>query len=103
MRFSVLACLLLPVLLGVSAQEEPEWRREVLDPRYTVEWRSDFETKQLEFLIRAKTTGFVGFGLSVGGTMNGADIVIGGVHPDGTKYFSVSKTNQVALQPCSII
>lgn len=67
-------------------------QREVLEStgRVIVEWEVDFADKTILFDVTAETTGFVGFGLSPGGGMSGSDIVIGGIHPNGTSYFSVS-------------
>jgi hypothetical protein len=62
---------------------------EELDPlgRYQVSWEVNLETELVTFNVVAQTTGFVGFGISNSGGMAGADIVIGGVWPNGTAYF----------------
>ncbi len=36
------------------------------------------------------TTGWIGFGLSPSGEMEGSDVVIGGVDPQGQAYFQVA-------------
>ena len=66
-------------------------RDELLEPNgtYRVQWKYFPDNSTVEFEISAETTGFVGFGLSPIGGMVGADIVIGGVLPSGTVYFSV--------------
>ena len=54
-------------------------------------WNLKREEKEIYFTVEAKTTGWVGFGISSGqGRMEGADIVIGWVK-DGKTYFKVSK------------
>lgn len=58
--------------------------------RVVVEWEVDFVDKTILFDVTAKTTGFVGFGLSPGGGMSGSDIIIGGISSNGGSYFSVS-------------
>lgn len=71
-------------------------RKELIssNPDFTVDWEITDETSRnatVTFNLTVKTTGFVGFGISKNGGMGGADIVIGGVLPNGTVYFSVSK------------
>ena len=54
-------------------------------------WNLKREEKEIYFTVEAKTTGWVGFGISSGqGRMEGADIVIGWVK-DGKTYFKVSE------------
>ncbi len=66
-------------------------REEVLEPNeaYVVQWKVTPETSTVQFMVTAATTGFVGFGLSPAGGMRGADIVVGGVFPNGSTYFAV--------------
>lgn len=46
--------------------------------------------------MEAKTTGWVGFGISTGcGQMAGADIVIGGVAQEGKRYFTVGSAGRL--------
>jgi len=54
-------------------------------------WNVSTKEKEINFTVEAKTTGWIGFGISSGnGKMKGADIVIGWVK-DGQSYFKVSK------------
>ena len=71
-------------------------RSEYLDTneKYYVEWEVDFNTNLVTFNVQVETTGYVGFGVSPGPSMAGADIVIGGVHPNGSSYFGVSASAQ---------
>jgi len=71
-------------------------RKIEFNENYTVEWQANFDEKTIVFNITAKTSGFVGFGLSRSGGMEGADIVIGGVLDNGTSYFDV---NLFAFRP----
>ena len=66
-------------------------QREVLDPsgKIIAEWKADIVAKKITFDVTGETTGYIGFGLSKGGGMKDADIVIGGIHPSGNPYFSV--------------
>lgn len=74
-------------------------QREVLEGngRVVLEWEVDFQQKKIVFDLTAETTGFVGFGLSPVGGMAGSDIVVGGIHPNGTSYFSVSRSYSRAV------
>lgn len=56
---------------------------------YMVQWEAYSDIKTIIFELTVATTGFVGFGISPVGGMTGADIIIGGVHPNGSVYFSV--------------
>ena len=60
-----------------------------MSEEYQVEWTTDLET--IFIRVTCKTLGFVGFGISPNGGMNGADIFIGGVDDStGNAYFGVS-------------
>lgn len=58
-----------------------------------LEWRIDYKTKTITFDLTCRTTGYVGFGLQQQQLHQGkddrADIVIGGIYPNGTSYFTV--------------
>jgi len=61
------------------------------DQNVNLYWNVSAEEKDIYFTVEAKTTGWIGFGISSGqGKMEGADIVIGWVK-DGKAYFKVSK------------
>lgn len=87
------------VFLGVSVASSEDFvgensigkRQEYLDSngKYLVQWEAYTDTQTIVFDLTVATTGYVGFGISPVGGMTGADIIIGGVHPNGTVYFSV--------------
>ncbi|NWH27738.1 MOXD2 protein, partial [Grus americana] len=52
-------------------------------------WDHD-EQEMMTFELQVHTTGWVAFGFSPHGELPGSDIVIGGVFPNGSIYFSVS-------------
>lgn len=58
------------------------------DQKYYLEWVVLWPERRIIFNVTVQTTGYVGFGLSLAGRMDGADIVVGGVRKDGTSYFS---------------
>ncbi len=61
------------------------------DENVKLYWNVSTANKEILFTVEAKTTGWIGFGISSGqGKMKGADIVIGWVK-DGKPYFKVSK------------
>nr|XP_033779883.1 DBH-like monooxygenase protein 2 isoform X2 [Geotrypetes seraphini] len=51
-------------------------------------WGVDHDKEIIVFELQVKTTGWIGFGLSPDGELEESDIVIGGVHPDKSIYFS---------------
>ena len=64
-------------------------------------WNVDTAKREIVFTVEAKTTGWVGFGISSGqGKMEGADIVIGWVK-DGQTYFKVSNLT-MKLHECRV-
>lgn len=92
------------VLFAVSVQSLERYvgetsigkRQEYLDGngKFLVEWEAYTDTQTIVFQLTAETTGFVGFGISPVGGMTGADIIIGGVYPNASRYFSVRKKIQ---------
>ncbi|NXC42983.1 MOXD2 protein, partial [Penelope pileata] len=62
-----------------------------LDPSNMVylHWDHD-EQEMITFELQVHTTGWVAFGFSPHGQLPGSDIVIGGIFPNGSIYFSVS-------------
>ncbi|XP_053911672.1 LOW QUALITY PROTEIN: putative DBH-like monooxygenase protein 2 [Cuculus canorus] len=60
-----------------------------LDPSNMVYLRWDHDEQELmTFELHVHTTGWVAFGLSLHGEWPGSDVVIGGVFPNGSIYFS---------------
>ncbi|CAL8092490.1 unnamed protein product [Orchesella dallaii] len=55
---------------------------------YLLEWFVDLEASRITFNVTVATTGYIGFGLSRRGEVEGADIVIGGVDRNGRSYFT---------------
>ncbi|MGH0115069.1 UNVERIFIED_CONTAM: hypothetical protein FKN15_070589 [Acipenser sinensis] len=85
---ALLLCIGLASVLGQDSGDMPF--NETLDSAGNVSLRWGFDSKQetITFQLACKTRGWVGFGLSPSGEMDGSDIVIGGVNPDGTTYFT---------------
>ncbi len=75
---------------GYLVDNNPYRHIEILDQdgKYQLEWLVDWTTSRVTFNVTVKTNGYVGLGLSRKGKMSGADIVIGGVLPNGQPYFS---------------
>lgn len=64
----------------------------VLDSgNYNVSWSFNSSSDALEFLVEARATGWVGFGLALTApnNMNGYDVAVGGVRSNGTGYLQV--------------
>ena len=56
---------------------------------YYLYWNFSQTDETIQFAVRVKTTGWVGFGISPNGQMPGSDVVIGWVDGDES-YFHVS-------------
>ncbi|NWH52072.1 MOXD2 protein, partial [Fregata magnificens] len=62
-----------------------------LDPSNMVYLCWDHDKQELmTFELQVHTTGWVAFGFSPHGELPGSDILVGGVFPNGSIYFSVS-------------
>ncbi|RVE55850.1 hypothetical protein OJAV_G00230240 [Oryzias javanicus] len=74
---------------GTSAADDGMPFMEYLDPNRLVclKWGFDNVQGEITFQLAVNSTGWVGFGFSPSGEMYGADIVIGGVGPNGN-YFN---------------
>ena len=57
---------------------------------FRVYWKM-LDDDYIQFELHARTTGWVGFGISPNGGMNGADMVIGWVDNNGKGHFKVIK------------
>ncbi|CAL8133761.1 unnamed protein product [Orchesella dallaii] len=61
---------------------------ESLDPSgsYILSWEVDLKKQRITFEAEVATLGYIGLGISPNGNMAGADLFIGGVYKNGTKY-----------------
>lgn len=78
-------------------------RHEYMDSNgvYLLEWEVYLDTKTIVFELTVETTGFVGFGISPNGGMTGADIIIAGVHLNGSTYISVQLYPVILAKCCN--
>ncbi|XP_027701964.1 putative DBH-like monooxygenase protein 2 [Vombatus ursinus] len=96
-----MTCVLLPKLLlllplaapavGIPhGPKSPLRYSRFLDPSNVVylRWDFDIDTEIITFDLQVRTAGWVGLGVTDRYTNVGADLVVGGVLPDGTVYFS---------------
>lgn len=67
----------------------------LLDSKYSIQWDIDLENSRIYFQSIVETVGYVGFGLSSNGQMNGADIFIAGVVPINWTYAMVRNSFQI--------
>lgn len=107
MDYKILLCLcvLLLVTTRINSQSEILNRSQFhvsLDEEsnYLLDWSYDLSEKTMQFTVRVKTTGWVGFGISpYTGKMPGSDIVIGWIDKNGKAYLKVA-TIQHVLTKC---
>ncbi|CAL8141897.1 unnamed protein product [Orchesella dallaii] len=68
----------------------PYRHKQVLGPKatYVVQWAVNWKENRITFQVSAETKGWIGFGLSRNGRMDGSDVVIGGVSSSGQPYFN---------------
>ncbi len=64
----------------------------LVDDSYYLYWNFSRTEETIQFAVRVKTEGWVGFGISPSGQMPGSDIVIGWVDGDRA-YFHVSRSD----------
>ena len=66
------------------------------DSNYRLSWTYDAAEQKMTFDLQAKTTGWIGFGISpYTGQMPGSDVIIGWVDKSGKAYLQVSMINIV--------
>ncbi len=61
----------------------------LVEGEYYLYWNFSKAADSIQFGVRVKTTGWIGFGLSPSGQMVGSD-VIGWINNEGTVYYHVS-------------
>ena len=61
-----------------------------LHDNYELYWSYDLAAETIQFAVRVRTEGWVGFGLSPNGQMPGSDVIIGWVDDQGKVVFHVS-------------
>ena len=61
-----------------------------LHDNYQLYWSYDLAAETINFAVRIRTEGWVGFGLSPSGQMPGSDVIIGWVDDQGKVVFHVS-------------
>ena len=59
-------------------------------PLYTLYWNFDTAEQTITFAVKARTNGWVGFGISPNGGMVNSDVVIGWVNNEGQAFLDVS-------------
>ena len=94
---AVLAVLTATCLADHPFNEKYPFSLTLDNDNYYVYWNFSLADETIQFGVRAKTEGWVGFGISPNGQMPGSDVVIGWVDGDEA-YFHVSQTCQVALR-----
>ena len=81
-----------PVCLGDLTEKYP-FNTTLSEGYYYLFWNFSTTDETIQFAVRVKTTGWVGFGISPNGQMPGSDVIIGWI--DGQKsYFHVSCMQQ---------
>ena len=91
MSIKIVVALCLTIGTFTSCLSETVKRSAILDNqgKYSVNWEADLTTEMVVFTLDVRTTGYVGFGISMNPSMAGADIVIAGIRDDHTSYFGV--------------
>ena len=59
-------------------------------PLYTLYWNFSTSEQTITFAVKARTDGWVGFGVSPNGGMINSDVVIGWVNDEGQAFLHVS-------------
>ena len=97
---AVLAVLTATCLADHHFNEKYPFSLTLDNDNYYLYWNFSLADETIQFGVRAKTEGWVGFGISPNGQMPGSDVVIGWVDGDEA-YFHVSQTCQAGGTPHS--
>ena len=87
--FSVLA-----VCLAQEISQNYRFSAQLDGEDYVLYWNFNYEERSIQFAVRVKTTGWIGFGLSPSGQMPQSDVVIGWVDNNGRTVLQV-------MRPCT--
>ena len=82
--FSVLA-----VSLAQDLSQKYRFSAQLDGEDYVLYWNFSYEEQSIQFAVRVKTTGWIGFGLSPNGQMPQSDVVIGWVDNNGQAMLQV--------------
>lgn len=75
---------------GVFENQHYFEKQETLqENHYYVEYYVNTTETSIVFKVTVRTNGYIGLGFSHTGKMEGSDIVMGGVYPNGSTYFGV--------------
>ena len=81
-----------PLCLGDHLTETYPFTKTLSEGYYYLFWNFSSIDETIQFAVRVKTTGWVGFGISPNGQMPGSDVVIGWIDRQKS-YFHVSNCN----------
>ena len=89
MKIYILLCAALPLCLGITnLAEKYPIKANLIEDDYYLYWNFSIKEENMQFAVRVKTTGWVGFGLSSTGEIADSDAVIGWIGDD-KNYFHV--------------
>ena len=90
MKIFILLCAALPLCLGITdLAENYPFKATLKQGDYYLYWNFSKVEESVQFAVRVKTTGWIGFGLSPSGQMVDSDVVIGWIGEE-EEYFHVS-------------
>ena len=91
MKLVVVICVLIHTCLGIKdLSSEYPFNATLVEGEYYLYWNFSKAADSIQFGVRVKTTGWIGFGLSPSGQMVGSDVIIGWIDNEGTVYYHVS-------------
>ena len=91
MKIVLIICVLIPLSLGIKDLSATyPFNVSLVEDEYYLYWNFTKASESIQFAVRVKTTGWIGFGLSPSGQMIGSDVIIGWIDDEGTAYFHVS-------------
>ena len=88
-RSLILFCSLLALCHSRDLSQDYRFSSQLDGDNYVMYWNFDYQTKNITFAVRVKTTGWIGFGLSPNGQMPQSDVVIGWVDNNGRAMLQV--------------
>ncbi len=91
MKTFLVLCGLIQICLGIrDLSLEYPFNVTLVEGEYYLYWNFSKAADSIQFGVRVKTTGWIGFGLSPSGQMVGSDVIIGWIDDqEGTDYFHV--------------
>lgn len=99
-----ITCILFAFVVPIMGQTMYSKMISFNNGNYNVSWIFNASTDALQFLVKVRATGWVGFGfaLNAPNNMTDYDVAVGGVLNNGTSYLQVKDSTRYSIREIEI-